>query len=165
MFVFALGLLQLGDVTFAGAFLFGAANLSLISVFYVVAIFVSRVLICIAFGRVVLRVLKWSASARTLPYVNLAVGALLLALAFALPVVGWLFSAVCAFLGLGAILANIQGQVEARRQGAYVRTAGALVLPAHPEEARQFPPPILDSGRTAPGMENLPTGFHWWDDD
>lgn len=164
MIVFALGLLQLGDVTFAGAVLFSAANLSLISLFYFVAIFVSRTLVCFGLGRLLARLARFPAGTRSSAYIHLALGALLLAFMFALPVIGWFVSAIAAFLGLGAILANLQGQLEARRRASYARVSGAVVLPTRPEEAHQFPPPMLNGGAVAPGMDNLPVGFRWWDD-
>jgi hypothetical protein len=39
-----------------------------------------------------------------------------------------------------------------------------VALPSRSTEAHQFPPPMLDSGSRAPGMDNLPAGFRWWDD-
>lgn len=162
--IFALGLLQLGDFTLAGAALLGVANVGFASVFYFIAIFVARALACLGLGRFILRLLRSRTGPNINVYVELLVGCFLLALLFSLPVIGWLLSAVAAFLGLGAILTHLQGYFEARRRLSIVRISPSTSLPSRSEEARHYPPPMLDSGSNGPGMDNLPPGFQWWDD-
>jgi hypothetical protein len=87
-----------------------------------------------------------------------------LALLFSLPTIGWLLSAVAAFLGLGALLNDLQAQMDLRRRPQLARGGGQIALPRRSDEARHYPPPMLDGGHDAPGMDNLPGGFRWWDD-
>ncbi len=163
--VLALGLVQLGDFTIAGAFLLGAGNFGLASIFYFAAIFISRALVCLALGRWLTRVVRSGADNRSSQYVYLLVGTVVLTLIFSLPTIGWWLSAVAAFLGLGTLLLYIQGHIETRRRIAVPRPAG-VILPSKSQEARYMPPPILDSSLSQqPGMDNLPPGFRWWDDD
>jgi cytoskeletal protein CcmA (bactofilin family) len=162
--VFALGLLQLGDLTVAGAVVLSVLNLGLGTAFYFIAIFVSRALVCLGIGRIVMQIFRAGAGARGSALVQVALGALLLSVAFSLPVVGWLISAVAAFLGLGALLNYGQAQMEWRRKPASIRSTGTFALPNHSSEARQYPPPMPGGETGAPGMSNLPAGFRWWDD-
>lgn len=164
LIIVALGLLQLGDLTLASAVVLGVVNLALGALFYFIAIFVSRALVSLGLGRILLRVLRPGSVLRQSTPVQLAVGSLALAIVFSLPAVGWLLSAVAAFLGLGALLNDLQGQIEARRRPQIVRPGGQIALPSRSAEARNYPPPMLDGGQKAPGMENLPTGFRWWED-
>jgi hypothetical protein len=161
--IFVLSLLQLGDITLASAVLLGSVHLGLTGVFYFIAIFVSRVMVCLRLGRLISS--RWRTGARYGAYAHLALGALVLSVLFTLPVVGWLISAVTAFLGLGAVLTHLQSQMEMRRRPIPVRGMAAMHLPSRSEDARQFPPPMLDISANAPGMDNLPSGFRWWDDD
>jgi len=163
--IFALGLLQLGDFTVAGAALLIVADASFASVFYFVAIFVTRVLACLWLGRFIIRMLRSRVGTSVSVYVELLVGCLVLAFLFSLPVVGWLISALSAFLGLGAILTHLQSYFDTRRRLSTVRVTTPVRLPSRSEDARHYPPPMLDSGSHRPGMDNLPEGFHWWGED
>ncbi|MBE0689247.1 MAG: polymer-forming cytoskeletal protein [Anaerolineae bacterium] len=163
--VFALGLLQLGDITLAGAALLGVANVSFASAFYFIAIFVARALACLGLGRLIFRLLRSRTGANVSVYIELLVGCFLLAFLFSLPVIGWLISALSAFLGLGAILTYLQGYFDARRRLSTLRVATPVRLPSRSEDARHYPPPMLDSGSYGLGMDNLPDGFHWWGED
>ncbi|MCC6616969.1 MAG: polymer-forming cytoskeletal protein [Anaerolineae bacterium] len=165
LIIFALGLLQLGDFTVAGAALLGVANLSFASAFYFIAIFVTRALACLWLGRFIVRMLRNRLGTNVSVYVELIVGCLVLAFLFSLPVIGWLISALSAFFGLGAILTYLQGYFEARRRLPAMRMATPVRLPSRSEDARHYPPPMLDSGSHGPGMDNLPEGFHWWGED
>ncbi len=162
--VVAFGLLQLGDLTVASAVVLGVINLAVATAFYVVAIFISRSLVSLGFGRILLRVLRPGVGGRQNVVAQLALGSLVLAIVFSLPTVGWLLSAIAAFLGLGALLNTVQSQLEARRRPQVARVAGQVALPSRSDEARLYPPPMLNGGQKSPGMDNLPSGFHWWDD-
>jgi hypothetical protein len=164
LIIFALGLLQLGDMTWGSAVLLSALNLGLGSIFYFIAIFVSRAVVCLGLGRMIVRIVRPGLGGRNTAYVQLLIGAAVAALLFSLPTVGWIASAIAAFLGLGAILTLIQSNIEDRRRTPQVRMAAPVPLPSRSAEAHQFPPPMLDSGSRAPGMDNLPVGFRWWDD-
>lgn len=164
LIIVALGLLQLGDLTIATTVVLGVINLAIGALFYFIAIFVSRSLVSVGLGRILLRVLRPGSAFRHNMPVQLAVGSLVLAFLFSLPALGWLLSAVAAFLGLGALLNDLQGQIEARRRPQVTRPGGQIALPSRSAEARNYPPPMLDGGQQAPGMENLPAGFRWWDD-
>jgi hypothetical protein len=164
LIVFAMGLLQLGDLTVAGAVVLGVINLAIGTAFYFVAIFVSRALVSVGVGRLILRLSRRGSSTRQNTLLHLVVGSFILALLFSLPTIGWLLSAVAAFLGLGALLNDLQAQMDVRRRPQLARGGGQIALPRRSDEARHYPPPMLDGGQGAPGMDNLPGGFRWWDD-
>lgn len=153
--VLLLFLLQLGDLSVIGGVFIMLFSMGGISLFYFTAIFVSRVIVAIALGRILVRLVFGDRRERYMTYVSLLFGALVLALLSALPLVGWLVIALAVFFGLGAMLTLVQSQLD--------RTRAARAMPHHPQQARQLPPPSLDdTPALGPGMENLPEGFHWW---
>jgi hypothetical protein len=159
-----LGALQLSNITFGVTVLLIAVNLGLVGAFYVLLVFVARIVISLWLGRWLLARLPVAASRQNSALTQLAVGAAILALLVALPTIGWWLSVIGAIFGLGALLGYLQSTWG---------TFGALSYPSrtmHPaprtlEDARQYPPPMLDGGTYAPGMDNLPDGFRWWDSD
>lgn len=153
--ILLLSVLQLGDLALIGGVIVNILNLGGAGLFYFTAIFVSRVIVCIALGRFMVRLLLGDRPERYMTYVSLLLGVVLLALASSLPYVGWLINALAAFLGLGAILTLIQRQLEIAR-------SANTPEPKRPEEARQLPPPVIDDQPRAPGTDNLPDGFRWW---
>ncbi len=150
-----LSLFQLNDLAVIGGIIVNILNVGGAGLFYFTAIFVSRVIVCIALGRLTVRLLLGDRPERYMTYVSLLIGVVLIALAASLPYVGWLVNALAAFFGLGAILMLIQRQLDAAR-------ATIPPEPTFPEEARQLPPPLVEDTPRDPGMENLPDGFHWW---
>jgi hypothetical protein len=96
-----------------------------------------------------------------IPYVHLVVGVALLAVLYSLPLIGWLLSAVSAFLGLGALLLIIRGQVRGIREAPGIRVR--LLSPFR--DIPQIPPPMIGDSTRPPGMDNLPEGFRWWEND
>jgi hypothetical protein len=79
---------------------------------------------------------------------------------YSLPLIGWLLSAISAFLGLGALLLIIRGQVRVMRDAPGTRIR---LLP----RLREIPeiPLMVGDSTQPPGMDNLPEGFRWWEDD
>lgn len=162
LFTLLLVVLQLSDLALIAAgiialLLGGGAGL-----FYYAAIFASRVIVAVALGRVLVRLLRRNspdgqrASARTV-YICLLVGVVVLALTASLPYIGFFVNAVAAFLGLGAILNTIQRQLRIARE------ANAPMPDAmNGQEMPPLPPPIIEDKPMGPGMDNLPSGFHWW---
>jgi len=150
-----LSVLQLGDLAVIGGIIINILNIGAAGLFYFTAIFISRVIVCIALGRFTVRLLFGDRPARYMTYVSLLIGTIMLALLSSLPYVGWLINALAAFFGLGAILTLIQRQLDIAREAPPPE-------PTHPEEARQLPPPIIEDHPADPGMDNLPDGFHWW---
>lgn len=147
LLVSVLGLEQITLLTASIALVLTLAGAAL---FFFIALFISRVVIAIALGRLLTRRFlpprgRWSDA-----FAHLAAGALLLALIIALPYVGTLVTALTAFLGLGGIVAHLQrpiGRVP----------AGSGAPPRVPPE---LPPP--PEGAASPGMGDLPEGFNWW---
>ncbi len=153
--VFLLFVLQLGDLSVIGGVFVMLFSLGGMGLFYFMAIFVSRVIVAIAVGRLVVRLLLGDRRERYMTFISLLIGALLLALLSALPLVGWLVVALAAFFGLGAILTLVQSQLD--------RARAARATPNHPQAARQLPPPSIDdTPQLGPGQDNLPEGFRWW---
>jgi cytoskeletal protein CcmA (bactofilin family) len=165
--VVALWLLQLRDLVFAGSGVLGFLNLGSASLFYFIAIFIGRVIVCLAVGRMVVRWLWGDMRGWRVLYVSLLAGTALLALVASLPVIGWVVNALAVFLGLGAIITLIQARLEAARVAAPPPSQYA-VLVRHPDEPRLIPPPpppVIDDSPRPLGMDNLPAGFRWWDDE
>ncbi len=151
-----LSLFQLNDLALIGGLIVNVLNVGGAGLFFFTAIFISRVIVAIALGRLIVRLLLGDRPERYMTYVSLLIGVVLVALGASLPYVGWVFNALAAFLGLGAILLLVQRELDAAR-------ATITPEPTHSEEARQLPPPpIVEDTPRSPGMENLPDGFHWW---
>ncbi len=154
--VLLLILFQLGDLALIAGAIVLVLDLGGAGVFYFVAIFISRVIVCIALGRFFVRLLLGERPERYMTFVSLLVGVTLLALVTSLPYIGFLVNALAAFFGLGAILMLVQREIDLARE------ANVAPEPTRPDQARQLPPPAIDDKPQAPGMENLPDGFHWW---
>lgn len=157
LLVLLLLVLQLSDLALiAGAIIF-VLDLGGAGLFYFTAIFISRVIVCVALGRFFVRLFFGERPERYMTYVSLLLGVVLLALISSLPLVGFIVNALAAFFGLGAML-NI-----AQTQLARAREAVIIPEPTHPEQARQLPPPAIeDKPLLGPGMDDLPDGFRWW---
>ncbi len=153
--VLLLLLLQLGDLALIAGAIILLLDLGGMGLFYFTAIFVSRVIVCIALGRFFVRLALGDRPERSMTYVSLLTGVAFLALISSLPYVGFILNALAAFLGLGAMLLLIERQLDRAREA-------AVSMPTHPEEARQLPPPAIEDKPFEPGMDNLPDGFRWW---
>lgn len=147
--------ISLPDLALATGIFSGVITLGGAGAFFFVAIYISRVIVGLALGRLILRVLLGDRINGRLNYLALFIGVVILSLIGSLPIVGDVFNALALFLGLGAILTLVQRELDQARHAAPVRIGGGM---------RQIPPPILeDLPMTGPGMENLPDGFRWWD--
>jgi len=157
--VFIFLLLRLSDLAIVGGIALSALDIGGASLFYFVAIYVSRVIVCLAVGRVIVWGIRgYDNSPRSL-YTSLLIGVALLAFLVWIPVVGWIFNGLALAFGLGAICLTV-AQFDLRAQAAVVDR------PIHPTTSRPIPPPpMIDEKSSAPGMDNLPDGFHWWKDD
>lgn len=159
LIIVLLSFLRIDGLLFAAGALFGLVDLGGASVFYFVAIYVSRTLVAFALGRwLVFRITRSSTVWSWL--LSLAVGTFILSMLFALPVIGFFFNAVALFLGLGAIIGVMQNQIRKLRE----TPAGPASSMAMAGPIRTAPP-IIETESRPRGMENLPSGFAWWNDD
>lgn len=157
-------LLSLGDLVIVSLMGFGLLNIGVSGLFFFVAFYVSRILVALAVGRLLVRLLIGDDGSQRVLYVSLIVGTALLALLVWLPVLGWFVNAVALILGLGSVVLTISAaQFRMRSMQQTVQVAGSVTL--SPDDSRPIPPPILDESRNNPGMENLPKGFRWWSED
>lgn len=121
----------------------------------------ARILVALALGRALLfLLLHRSSHARTIRQ-ELLTGALPVALLVTLPALGALANVLVLVTGFGAIslaLWHMRSPVTRMRQPA------ALPAPL-PRRADHDVLPVIDLGHEAPGMQNLPEGFNWWEDD
>jgi hypothetical protein len=170
--LFILSLFRLQGVMVAGAIILGLVDLGGASLFYFVAIYLARVVVCLAVGRIVVQAAVGDDGSQRIVYISLIAGVAILAVTASLPFVGWLFNAVALFLGLGAILTVLQHQWQRFRETTptpVTYPAGYPLtfppLPSRSEDARHIPPPIIDDSDVPPGLDNLPDGFTWWTDD
>ncbi len=134
------------------------------SVFYFTAIFISRVVVGLFIGRIIVRAVMRDNGSQRIAFISLIVGSLLLSIVVSLPVIGIIVSAITAFTGLGAILIVINNQLRALREEVPQSALRVKAIsPSHRSASRQYAPPMLQDG-SGPGMDNLPAGFDWWDD-
>lgn len=183
LFIFMLSLLQIGNLTLVGLALLLLLNVGGGSLFYFVAIFVARSIVCLAIGRLLIRLIFEDDGSLRFVYFALLVGAALVGLVVSLPVVGWLLNALTLFLGLGAIVNLIQAELRSIRESHYyaptepafgtsplssappprIRRGLPLWAGAPPKLPAQTPPtPPRPQHRV--GLDNLPEDFVWWDE-
>ncbi len=155
--VVILALLRLdGLVTVAGLLLV-ILNMGGISIFYFTAIFVSRVVLALAIGRVLLRMFTEAGNTTLSWMISLLIGVLLLSVTASLPVIGWVINALTLALGLGAILTVLMAQFRVLRE-----TPSRRVV--YTTTTVSLPPPVFEEPVPGRGMDNLPEGFKWWDE-
>lgn len=154
-------LLRLNDLALLSGGIFNAVNLGAASIFYFVAIVVSRIVVALAIGGALLRLTTGEIPGQRGTLIGLALGTIGLSILGALPFVGWLFNALAAFLGLGAILTRVSMRVEPLPPRPV--SAVAFAPPLDDEPPRIAPPPVEDDPPQPPGGDNLPDGFRWWD--
>jgi cytoskeletal protein CcmA (bactofilin family) len=155
--VLVLSLLRLPELTLISGLTAAVFDLSAMGLFYFTAFLISRVIVALALGRFIIRRLYGNDTNGRALIVSLLLGVVILALFASLPVVGWLVSAVAAFLGLGAVLTLLQEVLEK------TRVEARPVVVTDSVEARAVPPPTMEDELHEPGTENLPEGFKWWD--
>jgi cytoskeletal protein CcmA (bactofilin family) len=181
LIVFTLSLLEAGNLTIAGIVVLVLLDVGGASLFYFVAIFVARSIVCLALGRRLLRFVFEDDGTTRFLYVGLLAGSFTIALFVSLPFIGWLLNALTLFIGLGAIVNLVQVELRNLREGNYYAAGGAtpsgvrfgtrryvdVEPPLLPEETPPAPPPRppkKQRPRHTVGTDNLPEGFVWWDD-
>lgn len=164
-----ISLFGLDGVLIVATVVLATVNFTGMSLFYLLAIMVARVIVALALGRFIIRLTLGSNQGVRMQYICMGVGTLLVALLASIPGLGWIFNAVTLFLGLGAVLTVLieyMGQVRDSsfagewsiappisrvqsplKQQLEQSKQTALPIPPLPEE----PPPL--------GMSNLPAGF------
>lgn len=160
-----LAYLPVNGIGLTAGIIFGMFNVGGASLFYFVAIYLSRTIVALAIGRIVLYQLSLI-EMRFSWFVSVFAGAAILAALVALPIIGWVVNAIALFLGLGSILKVFQIQIRQFRQ----RQVNPMDTSFDPvtESVHSSPPspPVLDDKiQKPPGMDNLPSGFVWWRND
>lgn len=169
LIIFLIARLGINELTFTIAAILGIVDIGGSGLLIFVSIFVSRVVVSLALGQLLMHLLRRQPIRSFGVFVHLGVGGLVLALLVALPIFGLLMNGIAVFFGLGAILLTLQSRMDAARSATnaprYVAVT-APALPRHPDEPKPPPPPppIMDDEPRALGMDNLPDGFEWWDD-
>jgi hypothetical protein len=149
---------SLPDLVIVGMIAVGVLNIGGASAFYFVAIYISRVIVCLAIGRTLVRLALGDDG--SMIYLHLLVGVALLSVLVFVPVVGGAINAITLALGLGAIFLTFT-----QIRGSSRRPTTPVTIPVAPQTARQIPPPIVGDAPRGTGMDNLPDGFQWWDKD
>jgi hypothetical protein len=153
--------LRLGDMAIISLMAIGALNIGGASTFYFVAIYLSRVVVCLAIGRVIIWYVLGDDGTARIQYFSLGAGISLLALLVYLPFVGALINLLALAFGLGAIALMLLRTRTTTGQ----RRPLPVTPPDQSIDLRQIPPPtISDTPASGPGMDNLPEGFsfRWW---
>jgi hypothetical protein len=152
---------RLADLAFISLMAVGMLNIGGAGAFYFVAIYISRIIVCLFVGRVLVRVALGDDGTPRMLYLNLLAGVAALSILGFLPFIGGIVNALALAFGLGAIFITVtQWRAISRRQPVTVP------LPSMPGAMRQIPPPpISEEKQTGPGMQNLPEGFEWWNNE
>jgi hypothetical protein len=160
-----LALLRIEMLTVATAVSLGLLNLGGGSLFYFISGYIARMIVAAALGTLILE--RVSAKELTVRdwMLGVAVGAGLIALATSLPTVGWVINLAVIGLGLGAILRLLWKMTRPQVITSPGPMRVVLTPPAVMALPPQLPPPLVDDTPPARGMENLPAGFRWWDDE
>ncbi|MBZ0296871.1 MAG: hypothetical protein K8L99_30195 [Anaerolineae bacterium] len=165
LIIFVLLALQLGDLVVISLMTIGVINIGGAGIFYFVAIYVSRVVVSLAIGRLfVLTVLKRSGTQPSTAYISMVVGAVIFGMLTWLPLIGTLIAALTLALGLGAITILVT-RIQFREPPRPQPSPGWSVLPEININQKPLPPPIINDREEGPGMENLPKGFNWWEEE
>jgi len=175
LFVLLLIRLPIGDVSLFGGIVLGLANIGAASVFYFTAVYISRVVVGLAIGRLLMRALRLrphSGRMRSM-FIEVGIGLSLLAMLGALPIVGNLFTAITLFSGLGAILSVVRVQIRRLRESGNHHLPLPLVpykakrpaLAYYAMDAAQLDTPVAGELPGVTGMGDLPDGFNWWGED
>ncbi len=85
------------------------------SIFYFTAIFISRVIVALMIGKIIVRGAIGDDGSQRIAYISLFLGIFLLSVVVSLPTIGIIVSAVTAFMGLGAILIVVTNQMQTLR--------------------------------------------------
>lgn len=182
-FLFVIGF---RGVVIAIALVLGLVNVGGASIFYFVAIFVTRALVGLAIGRLTLRLVFNRQDVdehRWLQYLALILGVFIIAMMISLPIIGIILNATTLFLGLGAILNVVLTQlsrfrntsptprpawytptpaiVRERRFNGNLQQASVPDLPPMPTSMLAGQPSEEPADAPKPGTENLPDGFDW----
>ncbi|GAB4523566.1 MAG: hypothetical protein OHK0046_37390 [Anaerolineae bacterium] len=161
LIVLILSLLPVQSFAVFGGIALGLANIGAASVFYFTAIYVARMVVALAIGRVLLPWLLKDDGTWRYRFVSLALGVLVLAVLVSVPVIGLLVNGLALFLGLGGILSVLRRQLN--RYTTATRPMPQAVAPKYFEDFPIYTPPLLPERRV--GTENLPEGFDWWGED
>lgn len=179
LLIILLSLLSLDNVVLFSAIVLGLANIGGASIFYFTAIYIARVVVALAIGRLVMRFLMppqfyRQADWRTV-LLTMGAGVLVLSMLGSIPLVGWGFNALALFLGLGAILTVLQQQFR-RFRSSSEETPARPPMRYAPHTTQQIPHVTGQEDRrhskrrhspynadaTAIGTQELPEGFNWW---
>ncbi len=158
LLLWLLALLRLDGVLLAGGVLVGMVDVGGISLFYFVAIYLSRLVAVLTLG--LWLVARWMPrlSARRQRFAGMLVGVVVVALLSSLPSIGVIFNALALLMGLGAVVLWVQRYMVSSQpsiSAAYADAAAPVAVP----------PPLLSDRAVGYGMDNLPDGFTWWQGD
>ncbi len=168
--------LQVNELSLISFVVTVIGSISLWGIFYLVAFFVSRIIVSFLIGQWMIRRLLGSnlpvQDRRRIRVLMMFVGALTFALAVSLPIIGWMLNLLALFGGLGALTVITWREIEYQRTGRPVQMRRPNTvrrdpsLPRLPDDDSNAPSLITQRAtlnRQRPGMENLPEGFQWWD--
>ncbi len=166
LILFILAFLGLDGLLVATLMILGTLIVGGVGLFFFIAIYVSRIMVCLAAGKVLLRLTFFRNGNPVSPYLSLLVGVVFLAFLATLPVVGLLINATFLFLGLGTIMNGILEYAQRIRQSDYEEWILSTASNPPPEDTiyvRANDPKALMGANQGhflpPGMTNLPAGF------
>ena len=133
LLVFLISSLQISEFTLVSTLLLTVFDMGIASSVLFVVIFLSRVVLCLALGRLLVQVIIGENTTRQANFFGLLLGVVLLALISPLPVIGLGLQALVVFLGLGAIILVLQSRPAPEvREPARAGARYVNVQPARP---------------------------------
>jgi len=167
-----LALLHLDGVLIVVVSFLGILNITLIGVFYFLAIFIARAIFALGLGRFLVRVMVGHDGSQRTDMLSLVAGVVILAFLTALPAIGFVFNAAALFMGLGAITSIFLEWLQFLRDNTYTGGQVSHVEQAsHPPQLAPNAPvnllsnssdtkrPVLPPPADDVGMKDLPDGF------
>ncbi len=167
-----LALLHLDGVLIVVMSFLGILNITVIGVFYFIAIFIARAIFALGLGRLIVRVVVGHDGSQRTDALSMVAGVVILAFLAALPAIGFLFNAAALFMGLGAITSIFLEWLQFLRDNTYSTAHSPQVepssrLPQFPQptdvgllpERSDINSPVLPPPSNDIGMKDLPDGF------
>lgn len=159
-----IGLVRIDALSVVFGAAFGLTTLGGGGIFYFIVIYVARTVTASALGSMLIYRITQADLSRRQRLLSVAVGAALISVLGSLSPVGWVVNLIAASIGLGALWRALNKALKRPTPpptASVVRVTVGDVAALSPK----LPPPLTDTQAAPRGMDNLPNGFQWWDDE
>jgi hypothetical protein len=132
--------------------------------FYFVTVYVARAVTASVLGSLLITRITQADLSRRQRALSVLVGAGIIAAVGSIYPFGWVVNLASAAFGVGAIWRALHKALNPPVQPPAPQPARALAASSAPMSPN-VPPPLSDMPSAPRGMENLPNGFRWWDEE